>query len=187
MSTSPPATATLDDLYAVDGKAELIAGRIVKFMPNGHAPSKSAFEIAISLRTYASQVGHGNAYADGVGYALKAPLANGRQSFCPDASFYTGSFPRNRMRFIEGVPVLAVEVRSEEDYGEAAEERLAAKRADYFEAGTQVVWDADPLACTIAVYRSASAEQLDLFSVGQVADAEPALPGFSVPVDEIFV
>ncbi|MEX2140002.1 MAG: Uma2 family endonuclease [Pirellulales bacterium] len=186
MSTSPPATATLDDLYAVDGKAELIAGRIVRFMPSGDAPSHAAFEIAVRLREYAQKSRVGKAYADGVGYALSRPLTNGRQSFCPDASYYVGSRPKNRMRFIEGVPTLAVEVRSEGDYGEAAEERLAAKRADYFEAGTQVVWDVDPLARTVAVYRSSSPERPDLISAGQVADAEPVLPGFTVPADDIF-
>jgi Uma2 family endonuclease len=187
MSTSSPATATLDDLHAVEGKAELIAGRIVRFLPSGFDPSRAAMKIVIRLERYAESTKSGLAFTDGLGYALKQPLTNGRQSFCPDASFYTGPTPKNRMRFIDGVPALAVEVRSEGDYGNAAEERLADKRADYFEAGTQVVWDVDPLARTVAVYRSVSPEHADVFSIGQVADAEPALPGFSVPLDEIFV
>ena len=41
---------------------------------------------------------------------------------------------------------MAVEVCSKGDYSDAAEEAMAAKRADYFEAGTLVVWDVDPLA-----------------------------------------
>ena len=43
-------------------------------------------------------------------------------------------------------PTFAVEVRSEGNYGDAAEEEMAAKRADYFQAGTAVVWDVDPIA-----------------------------------------
>jgi Uma2 family endonuclease len=187
MSTSSPATATLDDLYAVEGKAELIAGRIVSYMPSGFAPSHAEMRIALRLDAYSEQTKSGIAFPDGLGYALKQPLTNGRQSFCPDASFYTGSLPKNRMRFIDGVPALAVEVRSEGDYGEAAEERLAAKRADYFEAGTQVVWDVDPLARTIAVYRSTTPEQPAVYSRGQTADAEPALPGFRIVLDDLFV
>ena len=58
------------------------------------------------------------------------------------------------MRFIEGAPTFAVEVRSDNDYGAAAEAEMAAKRADYFEAGTQIVWDVDPIAETIRVYRA---------------------------------
>ena len=49
------------------------------------------------------------------------------------------------MRFVEGAPVFAVEIRSENDYGPAAEEKMKAKRADYFACGTQVVWDVDLL------------------------------------------
>ena len=45
------------------------------------------------------------------------------------------------MRFIEGSPDFAAEVRSENDYGDDAELEMAEKRADYFAAGTQVVWD----------------------------------------------
>ncbi len=54
------------------------------------------------------------------------------------------------MRFIEGPPTFAVEVRSENAYTPAAEIEIAAKRADYFAAGTLVVWDVDPIAETIA-------------------------------------
>jgi Uma2 family endonuclease len=186
MSTSPPAAATLDDLLLVEGKAELIAGRIVKFMPSGFAPSDAAFRIAMSLELFARQTRAGKAVADGIGYALKRPLSNGRQSFCPDASFYIGPPPKNRMRFIEGAPALAVEVRSEGDYGESADRRLAAKRADYFEAGTQVVWDVDPLSRTVAVYRPTSPDQPAVYVSGQTAEAEPALHGWTLPVDEIF-
>ena len=56
-----------------------------------------------------------------------------RENFSPDAAFYVGPDPG--MKFYEGAPVFAVEVRSEGDYGPAAEEALAAKRADYFAAG----------------------------------------------------
>jgi Uma2 family endonuclease len=81
---------------------------------------------------------------------------------------------------------LAVEVRSENDYGDLAEVTLAAKRADYFEAGTLVVWDVDPIADQILKYRFDAPEQPIVFKRGQVADAEPAVPGWTVRVDAIF-
>src|SRR5438105_1027219 len=49
MTTNTEATATLEDLYRVEGKAELIGGRIVHLMASGDIPSQVAFEIAISL------------------------------------------------------------------------------------------------------------------------------------------
>ncbi|MFL5241354.1 MAG: Uma2 family endonuclease [Gemmataceae bacterium] len=135
--------ATLDDLYRTEGKAELIGGTIVPLMASGHLPSRVAGRIFRNLSEYVERVGKGEAYPDGLGYAIPE-LTSGRESFSPDASYYLGPLPSNPMRFIEGPPTLAVEVRSENDYGPAAESEIVAKRGDYFEAGTQVVWDVDP-------------------------------------------
>src|SRR5689334_21897343 len=118
MTTGTTARATLDDLYREEGKAELIGGRIVRFMASGDLPSASAFEIAVSLRAHAKAAGRGDAYPDGIGYAIPE-LPSGRESFSPVASYYVGPHPPNRMRFIEGPPTFAVEVRSENDYGPA--------------------------------------------------------------------
>ena len=182
-----PATvrATLDNLYRVEGKAELINGRIVRHMASGDRPSEVALEIAVSLRNYARKRRRGKAYADGIGYAIPE-LPSGRESFQPDASYYAGPLPANRMRFIEGTPTFAVEVRSENDYGPAAEEELADMRADYFAAGTLVVWDLDPVAELVHVYRASSPLTPVTFRRGQTADAEPAVPGWRMPVDEVF-
>jgi Uma2 family endonuclease len=89
------------------------------------------------------------------------------------------------MRFNEGPPTFAVEVRSENDYGNAAEEEMADKREDYFQAGTLAVWDVDPLAFTITCYRLHQPPVV--FHRGQTADAEPAVPGWRIAVDDVFV
>jgi Uma2 family endonuclease len=177
--------ATLEDLYRVDGKAELIGGRIVRMTPSGHLPSQVAAEIYVSLRAYAKK-NKGIAYPDGVGYAV-SELPSGRQSFCPDASYHTGPLPANLMRFLEGAPVFAAEVRSENDYSPSAEKQMAAKRADYFAAGTLVVWDVDPLAGTVQVYRATDPEKPVTYRRGEIAEAEPAVPGWQVAVDDLFV
>lgn len=184
IARNPP--ATLDDLYRVEGKAELIGGRIVHYMASGHLPSKVALRIAFRLDQYASQRGIGEAYGDGIGFAMIPPLPSGRESFSPDASYYVGPLPKNLMRFIEGAPVLAVEVRSEDDYGRAAEVEMAAKRADYFQAGTKVVWDVDPEAGTIASYSADSPVQPLIFKYGDEAHAEPAVPQWRLNVAELF-
>lgn len=189
VSTNPmPAarSATIDDLYRVEGKAELIGGRIVRYMANGVQPSQVAFAIAMLLQAFAKRTHAGSAFPDGLGYAIRPPLRSGRQSFQPDASFYSGPLPGNLMRFVEGPPTLAVEVRSEGDYTAAAEKEIAAKRADYFEAGTLVVWDVDPIASTIACYRAASPSQAEIFRAGETADAEPAVPGWKIAVSDVF-
>ena len=184
----PPSTevrATLDELLVFDGNAELIGGRIVKLMPTGRRPGVIALEIAISLRGHARATRRGIALGDGVGFAVPE-LASGRESFSPDASYYDGPPSANEMRFIEGPPTFAVEVRSENDYGPAADRAIAAKRLDYFEAGTLAVWDVDPVADRIVAYRRDDPSRPRTFARGQVADAEPAVPGWTMAVDEVF-
>ena len=177
--------ATLDDLYRTRGKAELIGGRIVQFMPAGHLPSQVTGRICRSLDDHAQQSGKGEAYSSTMVFTIKE-LASGRESLSPDASFYDGPLPTNLMRFIEGPPNFAAEVRSEGDYTPAAESEMADKRADYFAAGTAVVWDVDPLAECIHVYKATDPNHPITYHRGQVAEAEPAVPGWRVAVDWIF-
>src|SRR5207244_8804144 len=93
----------------------------------------------------------------------------------------------NDMRFIEGPPTFAAEVRSENDYGPAADQEYIDKRADYFEAGTRVVWDVDPIARTVAVYRNGQAAlPAVVYRAGDIAEAEPAVPNWRIAVDDIF-
>ncbi len=188
MATLVQADPAIDRLVAelsrVEGKAEIVDGRIVHLPMSGLAPGHFAFEIAVSLRLHAKGTGTGRAYADGVSYLVDLPH---RKSFMPDAALYTG--PDTGMKFGEGAPVFAVEVRSEHDYGRAAERDMKRKREDYFAAGTLVVWDVDTLGSdwVIRSFRDGDAEiPAAVFHRGEVADAEPAVPGWTLPVDDLF-
>jgi len=91
------------------------------------------------------------------------------------------------MDFVSGAPTLAVEVRSKGDYGDGAEAEMAAKRADYFEAGTVVVWGwSTPGPGSCGPNRAGSPDQPIVFGSGQEADAEPAVQGWRISVDLIF-
>ena len=91
------------------------------------------------------------------------------------------------MRFLEGAPVFAAEVRSEGDYGPEVERKLAEKHADYFAAGTLVVWDVDLLSDEVVkVYRAGDPDNPTVYRRGEVAEAEPAVPGWTMPVDDLF-
>lgn len=175
---------TIDDLYHVpeDGNAEIVNGMLVLGEPAGAMHGRASFKIAVSL-SQMERLLKGRAYADNVGFIVNLP---NRQSFCPDAAFHTGTVIDED--FIDGAPVFAVEIRSKGDYGRSAEKKLAAKRADYFDAGTLVVWDVDVIReGWIRVYHANNPEVPTIYRRGEIAEAEPAVPGWRMPVDELFM
>ena len=173
--------ATIEDLYKVEGKAELVNGEIVLMPLTGGLPHYAARQITISLAIYEKGTKRGLAFADGAAFVVNLPH---RKSFSPDAGFYIGEIT---MKFFQGAPVFAVEVRSENDYGPRAERAMAKKRADYFAAGTLVVWDVDLLSDDIVrVYRSNDPENPTIYRRGGVAEAEPVVPGWTMAVNDLF-
>ena len=177
------ARATIDDLYRVPehGKAEIVDGELVLMSPTGGLPGLAAGAIYRSLHEHARKKGGGRAYPDNVGFIVDLPR---RRSFSPDAGFHPSTAPT--MKFVEGAPAFAVEVRSEGDYGPAAEEAMARKRTDYFAAGTLVVWDVDLLGPDVVRVHRPGEPQPTAYRRGQTAEAEPAVPGWRMPVDELF-
>lgn len=174
----------VESLYRVpeNGKAEIVNGELLVMEPTGGAPSWAGGEIFAHLRAYAKKTGRGYAFPDNTGFLVNLP---NRRSFSPDAAYYTGQIQGGK--FLEGAPVFAVEVRSENDFGPTSERKMAAKRADYFAAGALVVWDVDILRenC-VRVFRATDPAHPAIYRRGDFAEAEPALPGWSMPVDDLF-
>ena len=176
--------ATIEDLYNVPdhAKAELVNGEIVRIMATGGMPGRAGVKILLSLYNHEQLHGAGHALGDNVGFIVDLP---NRGSFSPDVAWYTGNV--QTMKFLEGSPSLAVEIRSEHDYGQIAERELADKRRDYFAAGTLVVWDVDLLGeDVIRVHRFTDPENPTVYRRGNTAEAEPAVPGWRMAVDELF-
>jgi Uma2 family endonuclease len=180
---APARRGTIADLYRTEGRAELIDGRIIIYPSKGRASCRAQVNILRSLDDYAEETGEGEANTGSLGYVIPR-LPNGRESFCADTSYYRGPLPDDPWSFIYGPPTLAVEIRGEPDYGLIADAERVHKREDYFRAGTLVVWDVDPIAETVTAYRRAQPPVV--FRRGQTADAEPAVPGWRVAVDDIF-
>ena len=177
------ARATIEDLYRLpdNAKAEIVDGEIVLMSPTGDMPGRAGGSIYVSLRQHEGRTA-GRAYPDNVGFRVNLP---NRDSFSPDVAWYIG--PSARMKFLEGSPVFAVEVRSEYGYGPIAEQLMAAKRSDYFAAGTLVVWDVKLLGPeVIKSYNANDPDTPSMFRRGDIADAEPAVPGWRLSVDELF-
>src|SRR5207247_7782856 len=102
-------------LYQIpeSGKAERENGELVIMEPTGFLPSRATFRICASLHEYERCTGSGFAVSENAGYTVNLP---NRESLSPDAAFFTGK--PTGMKFLEGAPVFAAEVRSEGDYGD---------------------------------------------------------------------
>lgn len=174
--------ATVDDLRRTKLKAEIVGGELIAIGPSGGVPAIAAGNIRLSLHHHEEL--HGGGYAMGSRVAFIVNLPH-RLSFCPDVSWWIGD-PELHC-FPHGAPVFAVELRELGEYNDEAEQRYAAKRDDYFAAGTQVVWDVDAIhEGWIRSYHADDPENPVVFHRGEVADAEPAMPGWRFPVDELF-
>ncbi len=163
--------ATIDDLYRVpeNGKAELVDGELVLMSPTGFWPGRASGRIYRSLDDYEQRTGGGFAIPDNVGFIVNLPQ---RKSFSPSAAFYIGQ--STGMKFLEGAPVFAAEVRSEGDYGEHAERAMARKRADYF--CRRAHWWCRMSICspTMRCVSTAPALQIKLSSTAEVTRLKPS-------------
>jgi Uma2 family endonuclease len=185
MSGSASKRATIQELHEIEGQAELIDGRIVRLPFHNVRTAQIVMAIVFSIYDAPPEPHQGEVFMSTLAYVVPR-LPSGRKSFCPDASYYAGPAPANPMSFIEGAPDFAVEVRDERDDDPAREQTRIAKRSDDFAAGSLVVWDVDPDDEVVRVYRSNDPSSPVTYARGQIAEAEPAVPGWRIEVDAIF-
>jgi Uma2 family endonuclease len=58
---------------------------------------------------------------------------------------------------------------------------------DYVACGTLVVWDVDLLSdAVVKVYRASGPDNSTIYRRGDMAEAEPAVPGWQMAVDALF-
>jgi Uma2 family endonuclease len=81
---------------------------------------------------------------------------------------------------IDGVPVLAVEILSPNDTEKETNDKIDL----FLEVGVNLVWVVDPRFRTIDIYRPGA--EPERFNVNQELSGEPHLPGFRVPVAQVF-
>ncbi len=88
--------------------------------------------------------------------------------------------PSEETTLVEGVPVLVVEILSPNDTQDEINEKLDT----YLGAGVALVWVINPQHRTVEIFRQGA--EPALVNVRQVLSGEPQLPGFSVPVAQLF-
>ena len=174
--------ATIDDLYKVEGKAELVNGEIVHMSSTGRRPGRAGGLI------YASLLQHERSHGGGM---LSQPMS-GLRCICPIESHAA------RMRHGTPAPILAwifVTVRLSLPWRCGARMTTAWQPSGLctrnalttLPAGTLVVWDVDLLSeDVIRSYKASDPENPVLFWRGEIADAEPAVPRWRMAVAELF-
>jgi Uma2 family endonuclease len=172
---------TAEEYYATCQleNTELIDGKVIALMPPIEIHGEIALAIGSFLRPFVRQHKLGRVYVE-TGFRLDR---NPDKVRAPDVSFLESSrLPQGdeRFAFVEGAPTLAIEVISPGESWDNVEEKVRL----YFEAGTKVVWLVEPRRHIVTVRYFQSAP-LDYFE-GDIIPGGEILPGFELPVKEIF-
>jgi Uma2 family endonuclease len=177
-----PGSATEQDVLDIhdreDRLYELVDGVLVE-NAMGIQESFLAVVIARQLADFAAR--HDQGFV--LGANGMARLAPGLVRI-PDVSFSSWDrFPNHRIprvAMLDFAPDLAVEVLSPSN----ARQEMKRKLHDYFEAGVRLVWYVDPEARTVEVFTAE--QQSTLLPENQDLTGDPVLPGFVVPLRDLF-
>jgi len=178
-----PRLVTADELLAMpdDGlRRELVDGEISVTPPPGEEHGAIAADILLSLGTHVRGHGLGRVFAAETGYRTGS---NPDTVMAPDAAFVS----RERIEQVAisrgyrtGAPDLAVEVVSPGDSFVEVE----AKVARWLAAGCRMVIVINPARRAATVYRSR--DDITLLTEGDVLDGGDVVPGWTLPLRQLF-
>ena len=161
---------------------ELVEGDLRKMAPAGDVHGYLALRIASRLERHVDANNLGKTYAAETGFKLSSNPDTVR---APDAAFAS----RERVEkagkvkgYWPGAPDLVAEVVSPNDtHSEVIGEALA-----WLEAGSRMVLVVDPDKITVTVYRSREEIRVLTADAGEIIDGSDVVPGWKLPVAELF-
>ena len=162
-----------------DEHFELVKGEVIKLAPPGWVHGGIAVNIAFALKSFLRQHDLGRVVVES-GFRLESQPDTVRG---PDVSFVTnermpGEGPPHA--FFMGPPDLAVEIVSPSDTAAELESRVS----DYLRSGTRRVWVVHPGSRSVVAYMAEGIWRR--YSEDETIEDEELLPGFSLPMREIF-
>lgn len=180
----PPGTATEQDLLRFVDRdkrlVELIDGTLLE-KPVGSVESRIAMRLGRALGNFVFPRRLG--LLSGEGGPLR--MGSGRVRL-PDLAFVAADDLPGRTAPREPIPTLrptlAVEVLSEGN----TKAEMRQKVKEYFESGSKLVWLIDPSTSSIAIYDADSEVPARTLREHEVLDGGNVLPGFTVPVADLF-
>ena len=174
---------TADEVFLLpdDGyRYELVKGEVRKMTPEGFGHGVIVANLTAPLLQHVKSHGLGVVCGAETGFKLASDPDTVR---APDIAFVR----RERIRasgrptgFWPGPPDLAVEVLSPSDTISEVDETMAA----WLSAGAAAVWVVNPQHRTVTIHRTGSAART--LSEAEALDAGDIVPGFRLPVGELF-
>ena len=176
---SPPVTG--DELYRMGelGRTELVKGEIVRMSPTGFTHGYIESNFAAVLKAFVQQQKTGRVSSGEVGIYTGRNPDTVRAA---DVAFISNErlAQVKSKSYLDVAPELVVEILSPDD----AWSDLMEKLDEYFACGVKVVWVADPRTQQVYVYHAVTS--VERFTAKDTLIGGDMLPGFSVPVVELF-
>jgi Uma2 family endonuclease len=175
-----------DELFALENdgyRYDLLAGNLIRVSPAGFRHGRLAAEIAYRLRAFV-----GDHPELGVVVGAETGFRLGRNPdtvLGPDAAVVRPErLPAMDVQsgYLELAPDLVVEIVSPSDRWTTVSDKVDS----YLAAGVTLVWVVEPNARAVRVYTSEGAERRLRADNNDVLGAEPVLPGFALPLTELF-
>lgn len=164
-----------------DKRYELINGEIIEMSPVSFPHGKIVLRIGGAILVHAQKHQLGEVVTEVGTYR-----ADDEQNvFAPDVAFYrVERFPQPAPEgFVPQMPDWAVEVVSPSDLNNKGK-RIDAKISAYRAARVPLLWYVYPKRQTVEVYRPEQA--MRIFTSGDILEATPVMPGFTLAVDALF-
>jgi Uma2 family endonuclease len=183
MVTTLPRLMTIEEVEAMGPEAEryeLIRGvlREVEGMSEKHGMVAGRFLVYVGA--FALENSLGEVFSSDTRYTLPGDPPSWA---APDVSFISADrLPVADMKegYSRRIPNLAVEVKSPSNTLAEILEKIAA----YLAAGVSLVWLVRPEQQTVTIFRQDGPERV--LGIGDVLDGEDVLPGFRLPLADVF-
>lgn len=182
---APPSETTAritgEELFAMGdiGLCELVEGEIIKMSPTGnrHGNIESNIDYALKLFVRQHKLGHVRVGEVGIYIRRNPDTVRGA-----DVAFLSNEryAKLQSTSFLDVAPDLVVEIMSPDDRWNEVMQKLE----EYLGIGVRLVWIVDPETESVFAYRSMT--DVRRFEKNEILTADDVLPGFAVPVEELF-
>lgn len=161
------------------GRSELVEGRIVKMSPTGNEHGTIEGNFFHYLSNFVRREKLGKVQVGEVGiYIQRDPdTVRGADVLFISTERYA---QQTSSGFLHVAPDLVVEILSPHDRWND----VMTKLREYFEIGVRLVWVADPQGQIVYAYRAIT--EVTEYLADDTLSGEEVLPGFSVPVSQLF-